>query len=120
MLRMIRKRFKRTTGFLVESFWAVREKKSGCAREAATGGLSRRSFCSGSRRFSKESADVSGFMKHSTMALEKEPSRRNSSTFAVSSCNLKSFSYRIDTHYPCLLPDEYCIKSSDLPVPISQ
>lgn len=50
MLRTIRSKFNRTTAFLWLSFERMPENKSGRARDAATGELSRRSFCNGSSR----------------------------------------------------------------------
>lgn len=52
ILRIMRSRFSRTTALLELSFCRMRENRSGRARLSATGGLSRRSFCRGSRRFS--------------------------------------------------------------------
>jgi hypothetical protein len=87
ILRMILSKLRRTSAFLVRSFCAVRRKRSGCMRELAMGGLRRRSFCRGSRKFSKLSALL--WLKQLIIAWEKLSSlRRCSSTFAVSSCNL--------------------------------
>ena len=91
MLRIILKRLRRTSAFLVRSFCAVREKRFGWMSELAMGGLKRSNFCRGSRKFSKLSALL--WSKQLMMALEKLSSlSRCSSTFAVSSCNLKAVS----------------------------
>jgi hypothetical protein len=93
MLRIMRRRFNRTTAFLVFSLCAVRRNISGCARVDAIGGLKRSIFCNGSKKFSKASGDASGLVKHSTMAFRNEPSSRCCSTLAVSSCSLSSSAF---------------------------
>lgn len=86
-LLIILRRLSRTRAFLVRSFCAAREKSSGWAKEDAIGGERRKSFCSGSRKFSKESALE--LVKASMMACENAGFvRRCSSTFAVSSWSL--------------------------------
>lgn len=83
ILLMILRRFRRTTALLDCSFCNIREKRSGCARLSAIGGLNRRSFCRGSNKFSKAFAfDV---VKHLMIPWANDPSRRCSSTLAVSS-----------------------------------
>ena len=86
MLRMILKRLTRTTALLDCSFCRIREKRSGCARLRAIGGLKRRSFCKGSNRFSNALAFE--VVKHLMIPWAKDPSRRCSSTLAVSSWSL--------------------------------
>lgn len=69
----------------------MQQNRSGSAKLRATSGLKRSSFCSGSRRFSKAFAlDV---VKHLMIPLVKDPSRRCSSTLAVSSCSLYKCEY---------------------------
>lgn len=76
------------------SFCTVREKRSACANEEATGGDRRKSFCNGSRRFSKLSALE--LRKQSTIAELKLPLDKScSSTLAVSSWSLQSISHRV-------------------------
>ena len=65
----------------------MRLKRSGWAKLEATGGLRRSNFWRGSRRFSKALAFE--VVKQRIMAWVKEPSRRCSSTRAVSSCSLE-------------------------------
>ena len=92
MLRMIRSKFSRTRAFLDCNLKTVRENKSGCASDEATGGDKRRSFCKGSRRFSKLSAFE--LKKQSTIAeLKLLFDKRCSSTLAVSSCSLGTLEY---------------------------
>jgi len=93
MLRTIRRRLSRTTALLDCSFRRMRWKRSGWARLNATGGLSRNSFCKGSNKFSKALAFE--VVKHLMIAVGKDPSRRCSSTLAVSSCSL----WYISIHY---------------------
>ena len=88
MLEIIRRRFNRTAALWWWSFCPSFEKRSGRASVDATGGLKRRSFCKGSRRFSKAFAFER--VKHRTMASVNDvlswlSSKRCSSTFAVSS-----------------------------------
>lgn len=84
MLRMMRRMLRRTSAFLVRSLLDAREKSSGFARDDAIGGERRRSFWSGSRKFSNESALE--FVNAEMIACEKSGfESRCSSTFAVSS-----------------------------------
>ena len=83
MLRTMRSKFSRTTALLDASFWEILWKRSAFARLNAIGGLKRNSFCRGSRRFSK--AFAFAVVKHLMTPAVNEPSRRCSSTFAVSS-----------------------------------
>lgn len=86
MLRMIRRRLSLTTALFDCSFWRMRRNNSAWARLRATGGLIRKSFCRGSSRFSN--ALALEVVKQLMIALVNEPSRRCSSTFAVSSWSL--------------------------------
>lgn len=97
ILRMIRSRLRRTTGFLVCSFWPTRLKSSGWASSAATGGDRRSNFCSGSSRFSNASTEESWVVKQEMIALGKDPEMRACSTRAVSSCNQMKMASRAVT-----------------------
>ena len=86
ILLTILRRFTRTTALLDCSFCKIRENRSGCARLSAMGGLKCRSFCKGSSKLSKALAFE--VVKHLMIAWANDPSRRCSSTLAVSSWSL--------------------------------
>ena len=86
ILCKMRRRLRRVRALLEESFCKSREKRSGWARDSARAGERRRSFWSGSRRFSKALARA--VVKHCTMAEAKLLLKRCSSTLAVSSWSL--------------------------------
>lgn len=83
---------------------------------AATGGLSRNSFWSGSSRFSKALDPEAS--KHLITALVNEPSRSCSSTFAVSSWSLQKESAQIRDVGFDHLPSKDGIERRDLPIRI--
>ena len=91
MLAIMRRRFRRTAALLWWSFCLSLVNRSARTKVDATWGLNLRSFCRGSRVFSNALALES--CKHSTTAsvnvfAPKIPSKRCSSTLAVSSCSL--------------------------------
>lgn len=80
----MRRRFTRMTAFLFMSFWTIAVNMSCRARELATGGERRSSFCNGSSKLASNAVAL-GVLKHFTIASVNEPSSRCFSTFAVSS-----------------------------------